>query len=223
MAFYAVAKGHNVGVYTDWNECKTQVLGYKGAIHKKFNNETDAEDFILNMSSSNSDIFTNIYHRFSDDDTDLFVYTDGSCLNNGKSNSIAGIGIFISLDNEQNVSKHLNDNYKHTNNSAELTAILEAYKIFKNELKDKKICIVTDSAYSIKCATFYGEKCEKAKWKKDIPNKELVKQIYNIYKTNNNLKLKSIKAHTNLNDKHSIGNQMADKLAYDSIKNCDIN
>lgn len=219
MAFYAVAKGHNVGVYTDWNEYKNQVLGYKGAIHKKFNKETDAEDFILNMSSSNSDIFTNIYYRFSDDDTDLFVYTDGSCLNNGKNNAIAGIGIFIDLDNEQNVSKHLNDNYKHTNNSAELTAILEAYEIIKNELKDKKICIVTDSAYSIKCATFYGEKCEKTQWKKNIPNKELVKQLYNIYKTNNNLQLKSIKAHTNLNDKHTLGNLMADKLAYDSIKN----
>ena len=59
---------------------------------------------------------------------------------------------------------------------------------------------------------------------KNIPYKDLVKQLYNIYKTNNNLKLKSIKAkNTNLNDKHSIGNQMADKLAYDSIKNCDIN
>ena len=73
-------------------------------------------------------------------------------------NSIAGIGIFISLDNEQNVSKHLNDNYKHTNNSAELTAILEAYKIIKNELKDKKICIVTDSVILIKCCYILMEK-----------------------------------------------------------------
>ena len=97
MVFYAVAKGHNVGVYTDWNDCKKPVLGYKGPLHKKFNNESDAEDFILNMSSSNSDIFTNIYYKFSDEETDLFIYTDGSCLNNGKDNSYAGIGIFISF------------------------------------------------------------------------------------------------------------------------------
>jgi len=219
MAFYAVAKGHNVGVYTDWNECKKQVLGYKGAIHKKFNNESEAEDFILNMLSSNSDIFTNIYHKFDEQETDIFIYTDGSCFNNGKDNSVAGIGIFIDSEDKQNVSKYLNDNYKHTNNSAELTAIIEAYKIFENEIESKKICIFTDSEYSIKCATFYGNKCDKAQWKKDIPNKKLVKQLYEIYKTNKNLQLKSVKAHTNLTDKHSLGNQMADKLAYDAIKN----
>ena len=56
--------------------------------------------------------------------------------------------------------------------------VLEAYKIIKKDLFTKKICIFTDSEYSIKCATNYGEKCEKLQWQKNIPNKELVKQIF---------------------------------------------
>ena len=71
-------------------------------------------------------------------------------------------------------------------------AILEAYEIIKNDLNSKKICIFTDSEYCIKCATSYGEKCKSTNWNKNIPNKELVKQIYNIYSSNNNLMLKYI-------------------------------
>ena len=63
------------------------------------------------------------------------------------------------------------------------------------------------------------EKCEKLNWDKNIPNKELVKKIYNIYKNTDNLKLQHIKAHTNKKDIHSIGNATADKLAYNAIKN----
>ena len=72
--------------------------------------------------------------------------------------------------------------------------------------------------YSIKCATSYGEKYAKTNWTKDIPNKELVRKLYNIYSNSNNLIIKHIKAHTNLKDIHSIGNAKADKLAYNAIE-----
>ena len=218
MIYYAVAKGNNVGIYNFWNDAKEQVLNYKGAIFKSFNNEQDAEDFILNINSCNSEIFQNIYNKYDLYEVDYYVYTDGSCYNNGNINSIAGIGIYFGENNKKNVSKVLENDLKQTNNSAELFAILEAYKIIKKDLFTKKICIFTDSEYSIKCATSYGEKCEKSKWQKNIPNKELVMEIFNIYKINPNLRLQHIKAHTNLQDIHSIGNANADKLAYDAIK-----
>lgn len=220
MTYYAVAKGHNVGIYNFWNDAKEQVLGYSGAIYKKFENETDAEDFILNVNSCNSEIFENIYNKFDINKVDYFIYTDGSCLNNGKTNSICGIGIYFGDDDKRNVSKILKKNVnKKTNNSAELLAIIECYNLIKEDLNNsKKICIVSDSEYSIKCATSYGEKCEKSNWKNNIPNKELVLELYNIYKTNPNLRLKHIKAHTNNDDVHSLGNAKADKLAYNAIK-----
>jgi hypothetical protein len=51
----------------------------------------------------------------------------------------------------------------------------------------------------------------------DIPNKELVKMVYEIYKENPNIQFIHVKAHTNNNDIHSIGNENADKLANQAI------
>lgn len=219
MSFYAVAKGHNIGIYYFWNDCKEQVIGYKGAIYKKFTNESDAEDYILNINSVSTEFFENIYSKFDDSKVDYFVYTDGSCYNNGKINAISALGIFFEENSEKNISKVIDNlDFTHTNNSAELYAILHAYELIKDDLVNKKICIVSDSDYSIKCATSYGEKCAKQHWSKNIPNKNLVKQLYTIYKTNPNLKLKHIKAHTNAVDIHSLGNKEADKLAYNAIK-----
>ena len=64
MTFYAVAKGHNIGIYNFWNDCKEQVLGYKGAIYRKFSKEKDAEDFILNCNNTQSEFFENLYRWF---------------------------------------------------------------------------------------------------------------------------------------------------------------
>ena len=63
MYYYAVAKGHNVGIYNFWNDAKEQILGYKGAIHKRFSTEKEAEDFILSVNTTTSDIHSNIYNR----------------------------------------------------------------------------------------------------------------------------------------------------------------
>ena len=220
MSFYAVAKGHNIGIYFFWNDCKEQILGYKGAIYKKFNTEKDAEEFILNNSPCNSELFENIYNKFGLEEVDYFVYTDGSCYTDIYKESISGIGIFFGLNNIRNVSKIIIDeNNKHTNNTAELNAIIYAYDLIKHDLENKKICIFTDSEYCIKCATSFGEKCNLNNWKKDIPNKDLVQQLFTIYNNSPNLILKYIRAHTNKKDIHSIGNAGADKLAFDAVKN----
>ena len=87
MSFYAVAKGNNIGIYYFWNDCKEQVIGYKGAIYKKFSTESEAEDYILNINSVSTEFFENIYSKFDDSKVDYFVYTDGSCYNNGKINA----------------------------------------------------------------------------------------------------------------------------------------
>ena len=218
--FYAVAKGYNIGIYTTWENCKNQINGFKGAIYKKFDNEKDAENYILNLVHTCESIYERKYKKFSETDCDYYVYTDGSCINNGKINPIAGIGIYFNENDNRNVSSLITHEDKLTNNIAELMALIKCYEIVKHELDiGKKICIFTDSQYSIKCATFYGEKNEQLDWKKDIPNKNLVKELYNIYKNNNNLLIEHVKAHTNKNDHHSIGNKNADKLAYKAIQN----
>ena len=147
------------------------------------------------------------------------VFTDGSCSMNGMKGAKAGIGIYFSEDDERNVSKRING--KQTNNTAELSAIIEVFHILKDEIElGKQITIYTDSEYVIRCCTSYGEKCHTSNWKKtkgEIPNVELVKELYTLYKKYDNVKVEWIRAHTNLSDDLSKGNDGADRLANMSI------
>lgn len=194
--YYSVPSGIKCGIYNTWEECKENIEGFNNPIYKKFDDEKKAKEFY--------DEFYNI----------LYVYTDGACHNNGKENAVAGIGIYFSKDNENNVSMKLEGDDL-TNNIAELTAIIKAIQIIKKIDIEKKV-IVTDSEYAIKCATTYGSKLEKNNWQtkegKTPPNIELVKKLYELTKKYN-ISYKHIQAHTDRTDRHSIGNYNADKLA----------
>jgi ribonuclease HI len=146
----------------------------------------------------------------------MFVYTDGACVNNGKPDAKAGMGIYFGDNDPRNVSKQVMG--KQSNNTAELGAFIELYSIIKEEIESgEDVTVFSDSVYAIRCVGEYGRKCEMAFWSKDIPNKELVKQAYNLYKNKSNVKFSYIAAHTGKKDEHSIGNDHADHLAYSSI------
>ena len=153
-------------------------------------------------------------------DDEIIVFTDGACSNNGKPTAKAGIGVYFEENDKRNVSKRIKG--KQSNNTAELSAVIEVFTVLKNEIKQgKNVTIYTDSEYVIRCCTSYGEKCEKKNWKNkkaDIPNAELVKQVYTLYKQHDNVKIVWIRAHTNNNDTLSKGNEGADRLANLSIE-----
>lgn len=227
MVFYAVANGKKIGIFLNWNDCNDSVKGYKNALYKKFNTKEEADHFIkINYNTTYDDkvqnpnqitsLFETITSKKADTyiefNPDYYVYTDGACCNNGKHNAVAGIGIFFGINDTRNVSKKIDG--KQTNNTAELSAIIETYYIIENDVMNgKKIGIVTDSKYAIRCVSTYGEKCYKKHWNVDIPNKELVKMAYEMYKDKLNIQFIHIKAHTNNTDIHSFGNDNADKLA----------
>jgi ribonuclease HI len=213
MGFYAVAKGKTVGIFSTWAECSDSVKGYSGAIYKKFERKSDAESFIENQQIETIETPENIVTK----EPDYYVYTDGACSNNGKPNALAGIGIYFGENDTRNVSERVDG--KQTNNVAELTAILRTYSIIESDISlGKYIAIVTDSEYAVKCVCSYGDKCEKEGWKKEIPNKELVQNVYNLYKDKRDLiQFIHVKAHTRETDIHSIGNDHADRLANAAI------
>ena len=221
MTFYAVANGRTIGIFLNWNDCNNSVKKYKNALYKKFNTKEEADNFIKVNEKNIDDINNNIQNHNiivnSKDDNivfnpDYYVYTDGACSNNGKDNALAGIGIFFGINDNRNISKKIEG--KQTNNAAELSAIIETYHIIENDiLNGKKIAIVSDSEYAIKCVSSYGEKCYRKCWNVDIPNKDLVKIAYEMYKDKLNIQFIHIKAHTNNTDIHSFGNDNADKLA----------
>lgn len=204
MSFYAVAKGRHIGVFSTWKECQSSVIGFPNARFKKFETREEAEQFI----HPNPDLVTR-----KDSDTDYYVYTDGGCSNNGKRNAVAGIGIFFGVGDSRNVSIRIQG--KQTNNTAELTAILEAYPLIEEDIEGKRITIVSDSEYAIRCVTSYGDKCEKQGWP-EIPNRELVKRVYELYK-GTSVQFMHVDAHTNRMDVHSVGNRHADALATMSL------
>jgi ribonuclease HI len=217
MGFYAVANGRTKGIFTDWNSCLESVKGYKNALYKKFKSEEEAKTYIESQSILSENPSTPLSTLPIDEFVpDYYVYTDGSCFNNGKENAYAGIGIFFDLNDPRNVSKRIHG--KQTNNTAELSAIIETYSIIEEDIRNgKKVAIVSDSEYVLKCVSSYGKKCEEKNWNTEIPNKELVKKAYQIYKTNPNIRFIHVKAHTNKNDVHSVGNAHADSLANQAL------
>ena len=118
-SFYAVANGNKNGIFTNWLDCKTQIDNFDNPIFKKFDNYDEALLFIENFNN-------------------LYVYTDGACINNGSNNAKAGIGIYFYKDNPLNVSKELIQSdfeYKLTNNVAELQAAIEAIEMNKSQVE----------------------------------------------------------------------------------------
>lgn len=152
-----------------------------------------------------------------EEEQDIDVYIDGSCINNGKVNAKAGYGVFFETGDDRNESNVVQG--KQTNNTGELTAMIRALEILKKEIEDKRIInIYTDSEYVIKCSGSYGDRLAKNNWKtkddKIPPNLKLLQKIHELYHANKkHIKIHHIKAHTNLSDKHSIGNSQADRLA----------
>ena len=207
MSFYAVAQGKQCGIYDSWNECQENVKGFKGAKFKKFNNENDAKLFIENNQS---------LENIPSIEPDYFVYMDGACSKNGHESAKGGLGIYFEENDPRNVSKKLEG--KHTNNVAELQAMICAFSIVKEDLKQGKIItFVSDSEYAIKCATTYGKTQYSLSWEKDIPNKDLVKTLYESCSQYKNLQFLHVRAHTNKKDKHSLGNENADLLARNAV------
>lgn len=52
MAFYAIARGAQTGIFRTWTECANHTQGYSGAVYKKFDTKEAAERFIKEKTVS---------------------------------------------------------------------------------------------------------------------------------------------------------------------------
>lgn len=46
VKYYAVRSGRKTGIFTSWEECKKQVMGYSSAVYKSFTDREEAERFM---------------------------------------------------------------------------------------------------------------------------------------------------------------------------------
>jgi ribonuclease HI len=150
---------------------------------------------------------------------EINVYTDGSFIKNKKEIK-CGYGVYFPDNEYKSIGRAFTHN-PITNNRAELYAILKAI-ILCNKINErrkklkikviKKITIYTDSEYSVKSLTIWYKNWIKSG--KEYLNKDLIDLIIDaINNVDFKVKLQHVRAHTGKTDKHSIGNDRADKLA----------
>lgn len=187
------------------------------------------------LSQSKIDEFLKFKSNTNTNTNEIFIYTDGACSNNGKSNARAGIGIYFQ-DTKECISENIESvistlipevNIKMVSNQkAELLAILKALDLSKERIRNKYIInIKTDSMYCINIFTKWYKTWEKKDWKastgKEVLNKEIIQKILP-YVKNYDINFSYVPAHkTEPNDKTKyndwFGNMKADELAVKAI------
>ena len=218
-SYYAVAAGYTCGIFLSWSECNSAVKGFKGAIFKKFKTREEADAFLRTAMTAPIVCIQKAGHEAVGamaEAVDIYVYTDGACSNNGRPGAVAGIGVFFGEADPRNVSRPLEAAAKQTNNTAELAAILAALDAVRVDLEaGRRICVVSDSEYSIRCATSYGAKQAAIAWKTEIPNMALVRRLYEAVSSwpTGQVRFMHILSHLTGTDAHSVGNAGADRLA----------
>lgn len=217
--YYAVKIGKVPGIYFNWDDCKAQVHGFKGAIYKSFDNISDAENFINSGSyttvesadsecksendSSDEKSFGNDMDDFSLSEEECIAFVDGSY---NISTCEYGYGMVIISKNgeEEFFGKGLNDKDAELRNVA--GEILGSMKAIEYGINSgyKKIIIAFD--YEGIRSWALGT------WKTNKDATKRYKEFFDEHKTLIDIEFKKIKAHSK--NKY---NDMADRLAKKAV------
>lgn len=127
------------------------------------------------------------------------IYTDGSCLGNGKDTAHGGWAYLIVDDTERIYAKDSSYEKDTTNNRMEMTAIIKGIKEAK-EIGFLTFEVCTDSAYVHNCITQkWYEGWIKNDWinstKKPVKNKDLWEQLIPYFK-DENITFSKVKGHS---------------------------
>lgn len=168
--FYAVKSGKRPGIYRSWDECKVNVQGVSDAQYKSFPTFAQADAYIRGeqpMPASRASRFGDkkaqaaerVEQRLARIKGELIAFTDGSTLHNGQEESLrrAGVGVWFGHDEHPlNVSEPF-DRLPLTNQRTEIWAIVRALDAVLGSQDaahaSRPLYIVSDSQYSINCAT----------------------------------------------------------------------
>lgn len=240
-AFYAVAKGRQVGVFNTWSEAKAQVDGFKFPKFRKFTTRADADKFISENTAAGGSVVaqlgagTETVRKASTAepvdvplvvaDDDLVVFTDGSAIANGRKNARAGYAMVWPNHPHLTAGRPLpHDGTPRTNNRAEFMACIDAL-VAADEADPsytKPLYIFTDSMLLINTVTKWRAGWKRNGWRKasgePILNRDLVERLDTLL-TGSRRKVvwRHVEAHTNKKDWQSIWNDKADDLAKKSV------
>lgn len=199
--YYAIKKGREPGIYTNWTQAKKQIDGYPGAIYKSFTDKESAEEFMeVIPEKSGKKVFK----------PDIFyIFTDGS--HNRKTKKSA-FGYYMPT-----IKKIVAVANRETNNWNEIWAIIEGLRfVLDNEIEETTIGVYSDSEYAIKLIWYNYPIWKKTGEIKDtLIHRELMGIVFDIIsdldKKGKKVVLQHVRAHTGNLDDYSIANDVVDK------------
>ena len=150
-------------------------------------------------------------------DTDkksLFVYTDGSTLNNGQANN-RGSYAYIVVENGKTLHEYSKAITNTTNNRCEMHGVIEAIQYLEENHKEVPATIYSDSQYCVRGINEWASAWHQRGYT-GIKNPEEWKVLYALAKSNPHIKVCWVKGHST-----NIYNQRCDTLctqAYDKVE-----
>jgi ribonuclease HI len=155
----------------------------------------------------------------------LRLYTDGSCINNGKKTANAGYAVVYPEQNNHSWGAPLELGESQTNQTAELRAIYEGLvrgKTLMGDPSEIQARIYTDSEFSINCLTKWITGWKKKNWMtaegKPVVHRIIIEKITAELACYSGHVFTHVKAHTGGTDEHSKWNQVADELARKAVE-----
>ena len=98
MKYYGVRIGRNPGIYTDWNDCKNSVTGFKGAQFKGFKTLKEAEDYVAAPDNSSGEESSPDNAEISETLSEAYSFVDGSF---NQATGVYGYGGFLVHNGEK--------------------------------------------------------------------------------------------------------------------------
>lgn len=232
--YYVVWKGHETGIFTTWDKCKSLVDGFAGAKFKSFPTLEEAESAFkkkpqFKTTKNKAQTIKKVSKQKSESLSqeqidampfDIKIFTDGACEPNPGE---AGTGVVVYENNE--LSELWYGLYQSfgTNNTAELHGLNQALLLAKDKLMiGNTVGIFCDSKYAIDCITKWANGWEQKGWKKsggEIKNLDIIKPTYALYQEiASQITIHHVNGHVGIE-----GNELADRMSIVAIESQDEN
>ena len=151
----------------------------------------------------------------------MVIYTDGSCIGNGKAINSGGYGVIV-LDNDEKLLYNYSKRSENTtNNREEIKAILYSFLNYGININNKDFnnnipIVYSDSSYCVNTFNNWMFNWARNDWiksdKKVPENLDLIQAFYDWYQKGYRIDLRKVKGHSN-----NKWNELADKLATGKI------
>lgn len=218
VAYYAVRKGRNRGIYYSWTECEAQVKGFSRPEFKKFSTSHDAHQFLRGIVQDTKPLTAAKPKKRKPPKKipapapgTRVIWTDGACRCNGTDNAVAGVGVYFGPRDPRNLSEPLEG--AQTNQRAELKAVIRALQVLAEEGDlERPVQIRTDSRYVQRGLHQHLPRWKVRGWKTTtktaVKNRELWECLDALYAQFVDVTLVHVRGHSG-----DAGNEAADRLA----------